>query len=303
LYDLDRDPGEQQNLAGAEPARAEAMRAALTAQLQKESSVVKSGTAVSGVPPDLLERLGALGYVSPGGAGRRTDTGADPKDHLEEYQSLTNQMLQGLVALRQGRAAQALPYFVALRKRGADSFELHYYLARTHAALGHAREAAGEYEAAVARQAGYADAWRGLGESRVALGESRGAAAAFESLVAVAPADALARMELGQVYRDQNRMADAARAMGEATRLDPGPAAYWNALGTALGAAGQMPEAERAFAGAVEREPTSGLFVYNRAIALEQLGRREEAVAMYRRSADLGYVLARTRLAQLGSAS
>jgi len=301
LYDLDRDPGERQNVVAAETARAAAMRAGLTARLQEESAAVKTGTAESGVPPELLERLGALGYVSPGGPAKSRDTGADPKDHLDEYQSLTNQMLHGLLALRQGRPADALPSFLALRKRGADSFELRYYLGRTYAALGRVKEAAAEYAEAVAKQRGYADAWRGLGESRVALGDRPGAAAAFEALVAVAPADALAHLELGQVYRDQNRMTDAARVMREATRLDPGPAAYWNALGTVLGASGQMNDAERAFAEAALRDAGNGLFVFNQAIALEQLGRRDDAIARYRRAAELGYAPAQSRLSQLGA--
>ena len=38
LYDLDRDPGERQNLVATEAARAQAMRAGLTARLQQESS-------------------------------------------------------------------------------------------------------------------------------------------------------------------------------------------------------------------------------------------------------------------------
>ena len=123
-----------------------------------------------------------------------------------------------------------------------------------------------------------------------------------QALVTVAPSDALAHIELGQVYRDQNRMADAARVMREATRLDAGPAAYWNALGTVLGASGQMSEAERAFAEAVRREAGNGLFIYNHAIALEQLGRRDDAIAQYRRAAEVGYAPARARLAQLGAA-
>ncbi len=301
LYDLDRDPGEQRNLVTTEPARAAAMRAGLTAELQKESTSVKAGTGASGVPPELLERLGALGYVSPGGSNRPQDAGADPKDHLDEYQALTNQMLQALLALRQGRAAEALPFFRALEKRGADSFELRYYLGRTYAALGRVKEAAAQYERAVAKQRGYADAWRGLGESRVSLGDQAGAAAAFEALVTINPGDALALMELGQVYRDQNRVADAVRVMRDATQRDPGPAAYWNALGTVLGASGQMAEAERAFSEATSREGGNGLFVYNQAIALEQLGRRDEAVARYRRAAELGYALAHARLRQLGA--
>jgi len=180
---------------------------------------------------------------------------------------------------------------------------LHYAVraARRAAELASHREAAAQYERAVAKQRGYADAWRGLGESRVSLGDQAGAAAAFEALVTINPGDALALMELGQVYRDQNRVADAVRVMRDATQRDPGPAAYWNALGTVLGASGQMAEAERAFSEATSREGGNGLFVYNQAIALEQLGRRDEAVARYRRAAELGYALAQARLRQLGA--
>jgi Flp pilus assembly protein TadD len=72
-------------------------------------------------------------------------------------------------------------------------------------------------------------------------------------------------------------------------KLDPAPAQYWNSLGTVLGSGGKMAEAERAFAEAVTREPSNGLYIYNRSLALEQLGRRDEALAQKKRAADLGY--------------
>jgi tetratricopeptide (TPR) repeat protein len=246
LYDLDRDPGEQRNLADAEPARAQAMRAGITARLQLERTTARKGPAAAGVPPELLERLGALGYVSPGGPSGDKDRGADPKDKIKEYQALSNVMLEGLLAIRQGRPSESLTYFRDLTRRGVDSFELHYYQGRAYGALARWREAAAEYQKAAAQQPGYADAWRGLAESSVALGDSSRAAAAFERLVAIMPADALAQMELGQVYRDMSRLEDAERAMREAIRLDPAPAPYWNALGTVLGMRSQMPDAERA---------------------------------------------------------
>ena len=43
------------------------------------------------------------------------------------------------------------------------------------------------------------------------------------------------------------------------------------------------------------------MFIYNRAIALEQIGRRPEAVAAYGKSAALGYAPAAARLRQLRS--
>src|SRR5262249_31616419 len=68
LYDLARDPQEQNNLEQAEAARARAMRAGLEAQLRAEAIQVKGGAQeTASVPADLLEKLGALGYVGAGG--------------------------------------------------------------------------------------------------------------------------------------------------------------------------------------------------------------------------------------------
>src|SRR5439155_3444436 len=93
LYDLDRDPGELTNLVEREPARARAMRAGLDTRLRAEEASVRSGGGgAAAIPTDLLEKLGALGYVSPGGSSDATARGADPKDKLEEYKTLNTAM-------------------------------------------------------------------------------------------------------------------------------------------------------------------------------------------------------------------
>ena len=244
LYDLDRDPGELRNLVESEPNRARAMRAGLEARLRQEQKAARTDTAAAGVPPELLERLGALGYVSPAGSPKTSTPGADPKDHLQEYKSLSTLMQHGLVALRAGRPAEAADDFRDLVRRGVDSYEVHYYLGRAYTALERWREAAAEYEKAIEKLPGDSSAWRGLGESRVALGDWPRAARAFEKRVSIAPGDALGHAQLGEVYRDMGRLSDAAVALRDAVRLDPDRAEYWNALGTVLGASGQMAEAE-----------------------------------------------------------
>ncbi|HEY7512299.1 MAG TPA: sulfatase, partial [Vicinamibacteria bacterium] len=61
LFDLAADPGESRNLAAAEPARAAAFQRALARLLAEERQVASAGGG--SVPLDLLEKLGALGYV------------------------------------------------------------------------------------------------------------------------------------------------------------------------------------------------------------------------------------------------
>jgi choline-sulfatase len=293
LYDLDRDPGELHNLIDTEPGRARAMNAGIKERLQTEQKAVRAGTG--SVPPELLEKLGALGYVSPGPSNTKA-AGADPKDMLEEYKAITASMQQALIAFRGGRPAAAVGHLQQLAKRGFDSYELHYYLGRSYEALGRPREAASSYERATALLPGDAAAWRQLGQARVALRDWPRAVQAFEKLVAIVPEDAMARMELGEVYRDQGRWNDAAAAMRAAVDRDATRADFWNALGTAFGGGGRMAEAERAFAEAAARDTSNAMFRYNHALALQQLGRRDEALAELQTAARLGSADARALL-------
>jgi choline-sulfatase len=289
LYDLDNDPGELKNLAAAQPARANAMRAALEARRQHERPEAQNPNAAAGIAPEVLERLGALGYVGPGADAGHASAGADPKDKLDEYKALSAAMQDALIALRASRPADAVARLRDVETRGVNSYEVHYYLGRAYAAMPRWRDAAVEYEKATRTLPGGAEAWRGLGESRVALGESRGAIAPFERLVALAPGDAVARMELGEALRDVARYGDAARVIREALAIDSRPAQYWHSLGTVLGAGGDIAGAERAFNEAISREPGNGQYVYNHGVALFRLGRKVEASAEMSRGAALGY--------------
>jgi choline-sulfatase len=289
LYDLDRDPGELRNLVDAEPARARALRGSLETRLKVEQTAAHAESAAAGVPPEMLERLGALGYIGAGGSPGHTSGAVDPKDKVADYKALRELMQQGLIAIRSGRPSDALAPLQAAARRGVDSYEIHYYLGRAYLALERWRDAAAEYEKAAVRLPGDVEAWRGLGQSRVALRDGAGAVRAFEKLVSLAPGDAVAKMQLGEAYRDVGRNQDAVRVIREALAIDPKPAQYWNSLGTVLGAGGQMLDAERAFGEAAIREPANGLYPYNRAIALQQLGRRDEALLQVKRAADLGY--------------
>jgi len=288
LYDLQDDPGERQNRATTDAARARALRSALEQAMRDERPSAKEA-AGAGISPEVRERVGALGYVGPGAAVNITSAGADPKDMLAEYKALSTAMQDALVAMRSSRYDEAVRQLRLVQQRGIDSYEAHYYLGRAYAGLQRPREAAAEYDKAVSRLPSGADAWRGLGEARVAVRDGRGAVRAFERLIALAPGDAVALMELGEAYRDVSRYDDAARVIREALALDPGPAQYWNSLGTVLGAGGRMGEAERAFDEAATREPTNGIYAYNRGLALQRLGRKDEAAAQMNRAAALGY--------------
>jgi len=313
LYDLEADPGETRDLAAEMPARAEALRNGLAAHLARERAVA---TDAAGVPPDLLEKLGALGYLGAGAPRSAPGTAAaDPKDKIAEYKVLNRLVREGLVALRQKDYAASIQRFRSLLARGVASFEVHYYLGRALSASGKPREAIPHFEAAIVRLPGFAAAYLELAQCRIAIGDApaavevlrRGQAAApkdprlhereaqvwkrgkrhaqaiaaYRAAIALAPKDALLRVQLGEALRDAGALDDAARALREAVDIDPAPASYWNALGMVLGAAGRLPEAEGAFREALTRDATNAQYAYNAGLAVERQGRAAEARSLY----------------------
>jgi tetratricopeptide (TPR) repeat protein len=330
LYDLDRDPGELTNLVDRDEQRARAMRGGLEQQLRAERAAGGAASGSAAVPPELLEKLGALGYVSPGGSPEAKAAGADPKDMLEEYKTLNTEMRQGLIALREQRPREAEQHFRTLLGHGADSFEVHYYLGRALTGSKRWKDAIAEYEQAAQKLPAYGPAYIAIVESYVAMGEWRAAlesarrgqqavpleprlvereadilrrqgdraaaARAQERVVAMAPSDPLAKVRLGELYRDLGRADEAIRLLREAVALDAQTASYWNSLGMVLGGAGHLEEAERVFAEAAQRDPGNAQYAYNRGLALERLGRRTEAEPLFRRAAELGFEPARARL-------
>jgi choline-sulfatase len=334
LYDLKSDPAERVNLAAGQAARAGALRAALEAQLHAE----RRGPAERAtVPPELLEQLGALGYVSPGAGRGDAATGADPKDRLGERKLVNRLMREGLTALRERRFAVSVDRLEGLVRRGIDSFEVNYYLGRAlvglerhrqaathfaraverlpasgaaHLALADAQIAAGDLDAALAAlQRGQAAAPKHpeLYEREAAVLRRRGrlpaAIAAYEKALALLPKDALIRVRLAEALRDHGDSTRAAALLEEAVKLDPDRASYWNSLGMILGGSGDLAGSERAFRAAVERDAANAQYRYNLGLALLRQRRRPEAIVLFRETLarDPSFSPARQRLAELGT--
>ena len=335
LFDLKEDPGELRNLALASPAKAEALRAALARRLEVERTTAAAPAAAAAIPPELLEQLGALGYVGGGTGAAGNSPGADPKDKLEEYKVVSTLMREGLTHLREKDPAGAAARFRALLARGIKSFEVHYYLARALLAQKQFRAAIAEFEAALQRLPAYGAAYAGLARCHVALGEPKRALAvlekgqavsprdaqlfaaegeiwrhlekpheaivAYEAALPLAPRDALLRIKLGEMYRDAGQFDKAVAVMRTAVVLDPAPAEYWNALGMVLGTHENNAEAEKAFREAHRRNPKDPQYSYNLGLTLQRQGRVGDALMVFEKTLELDgrFAPARARLAEL----
>jgi tetratricopeptide (TPR) repeat protein len=335
LYDLKDDPRETRNLVAQEASRTEALRGALASRLAAERATARTPSSSAAIPPELLEQLGALGYVGGGGSAAGEAPGADPKDKLEDYKVVSGLMREGLTQLHAKDYGGAAGRFRALLARGIRSFEVHYYLARALSSQKRPKDAVAHYEAAIERLPAYGAAYVGLSECHLALGDPRTALevlhrgqakaprdarlyesegrvlralekpreaiAAYERARSLAPKDALVRVKLGEMYRDAREPERAAAVMREAIALDPEPAEYWNALGMVLGGNDHLAEGEGAFREAVKREPTEAQYAYNLGLILVRQRRPDEAAPLFRKALELDpkFTPARDRLAEL----
>jgi choline-sulfatase len=334
LYDLKDDPGELKNLAQESPAKAGALRGALARRLEAERKTATAPAAAAAIPPELLEQLGALGYVGGGTGGAGSSPGADPKDKLEDYKAVNLLMREGLTHLREKDPAGAAARFEGLLARGVTSFEVHYYLARALLQRKQPKLAVAHFEAALARLPAYGAAYTGLADAWLALGEPqralavlakghsvsprdarlfeaeaailrglekpREAIAAYEAALPLAPRDALLRVKLGELYRDRREPEKALAVLKEAVKLDPDPAEYWNALGMVLGGSEKLAEGEAAFREAVGRNPRDAQYAYNLGLVLLRQGKKDEARPFFRKALELQpeFAAARARLAE-----
>jgi arylsulfatase A-like enzyme/Tfp pilus assembly protein PilF len=300
LFDLATDPGEKDNRASAERARASAFQAALGRLLDEERRAASAGPP-GAVPVELLEKLGALGYVGGAAPAQTSTPGADPKDRIADFRLANALMREGLVALNEKDFARSAAQFSQLLRRGIVSFEAHLYLGRALLGLGRPGEAARHFEEAVRRAPALADGWRSLASARLALGRRTEAREAYERALPLAPKDARLRVQLGELLRDLGRPAEATTRLKEAVALDPADASAWNSLGMTLGGSGHLPEAEAAFREAVERNPRNHRYAFNLGLILLRQDRRADARPYFEQALKLepGFKPARDELATL----
>ncbi len=334
LYDLAADPGETRDLATSNTATARRLRAALESLLKAERDRAVDPTSRPAVSADTLQKLGALGYVSPGAPKGSVAQGADPKDKIEEFSLLSGLMREGLTLLQAARYAESAARFTRLRAVGADSFQLHFYLGEALTGLTRHREAEASYTRSLAIMPAFTAAHLGLANARIArkdlagaiaalhqgqkdapneptlfdregqvwqtLGDVARATTAYEQVAVLAPKDALVRWRLGEIAISTGQPERALGLFREATVLDPSVGDYWNSLGMALGGAGNNAEAATAFGRAIERDARNARYAYNLGLVRMRDG-QTDAAEWFRTALrlDPSFRAARERLTEL----
>jgi choline-sulfatase len=224
LYDLEKDPSEQANIAQTNAAQATTLRSELSSLLAK---FVSNRTAPArDTSPATGEALRSLGYLSGGARKTSPNTGPDPKDRLAEYQLFD----QALDALYSRRADTAIRMFRQILAKDRDNLPARGNLGDAYLRIGRPAEAVREWSAALASDPEYAPAAQALGEHWMARKDWAKARLYLDLALAAIPGDYTVQFELGLVEENLGMFEKALEHLRSACRLTPASVACQDAL-------------------------------------------------------------------------
>ncbi len=257
LYDLASDPGEKENLADRRPDDLARLRQALAAFRGSDTP-----GKVAALPPDVAERLRALGYA--GGAPvvpADDERLPDPKDALQTFREFEDASW----AEARGELEKATAGYRRLVAREPTNPVFRRSLASALRRVGKKEEATrvaaaetGEsHDAVLAHEKALALA---------AAGRVDEAIRAEAEAIALNPLLPEPNNHLAALEAQRGRPRDALAAVGEALRLDPNNAQAWNNQGNIFRALGRPQDARDSYRRAAEllpdyADPVNGLGV------------------------------------------
>lgn len=275
-YDLERDPGELQNLAPLDEPR----RSVLTSLLKGFDTARPNAPGLE--PAAVRERLQALGYTSGSAAPTRdTYTEADDPKRLIE---LDKRLHRARDAFQAGRVDEALSAYRAVIAERPDTADAYRHMAFIHWESGQAVEAVRTLEAAVKAGVSQIDIQVKLGIYLAELGDT---ARAIPLLQALPDDDSEALNALGLAFARAGRAREALATFARALQIDPTNALAHQNIGTVHLSAGDLVQAERELRLALDVDPTLPGAHTTLGVLLARTNRRPEAITVWQRAVDL----------------
>ncbi len=158
---------------------------------------------------------------------------------------------QGVQALKDGKAKDALELFSRAEKLDPNSAKPHYYIAAALERLEEPDSARFQYSEALSADPKYTDALVGLGNLMRRVGQQKGdsaqvsgGTARLEEAVKYSPKDPGALYSLGQAYLKDKRYKEADAIFRKGTLLKSGRALFLDGLGLSLEGEGDLKQAE-----------------------------------------------------------
>jgi arylsulfatase A-like enzyme/Flp pilus assembly protein TadD len=318
LYDLVADPEEKNNLAAQKTATLAVLKDKLLALLRKRPYTPVADSN-SGLSPDALDKLRALGYVayrSPVSADALAAGLADPKTKLWEF----NSILESEDAFRAGDVAKGRSLLLQVRDKDPEMYVVPFVLGET--ALGQQQwdEAAAELRKCLELNPHFDQAMLGLGRALIFLGKTdearqwsknaiqynpenyrawyqlgfidartdkKQAIADYEKAVSIQPSFAPLRRDLGLLQFQEGNYSEAAKHLSRATELGLKDANLYNSLGISYSRTGHLRAAVASYKQALKLDPNLAQTHLNLGFAYEQLKEKTLAANEYRQACQL----------------
>lgn len=280
LYDLERDPGERQNLYEARRSLAERM----AAELEKLAVEQAPSETAPTVDPETRERLAALGYIgSFSHTPRRTgEARPDPKDKIDIFNLMTsahetNGKVDPAAAIARLRKVVEMDPDIldAWIMLGNEYFRSHDYAT-----------ALKQYQRALQINPDYDLAIVNLASAYRALGDYPAAILGYERYLQKDPRNAWVRYQLGELFVDLEQYDKAEEAFRQSLIDDTRVASARVALGVVAFKRGDLAGAEREIRAALAQKPDAKLAHYNLALIAEQRGDVRTAIREYQTEID-----------------
>jgi len=276
LYNLERDPGEAENLAARYPADADELQKKIweAAGQQARQETVTS----SPVDAQTRQELESLGYVS-GGTPRQIQLGtpaADPKDRTDVLKVLS-QVEQSLGRKDFSRAAQLMAE--GLKRDPANPLGM-IYLATAFEKMGNYPRAIQVYQQAIEAKRGTDLIYTRLGKAYLRLHRLDKAVEAMARASEINPTDLDNLRNLGTAYLQLRppRLGEAEKTFKAIVVQNDKYAAAYNGLGLVAIQRGDGDAARHNFERAVKLDPAQVEALLNLGVLYQKTGHREEAL-------------------------
>ncbi len=325
LYNVVNDPGELHNLFAEQPATLAALKQQLAQRVSLPASTrPATSTAADDAVTEKLRALGYLAYRSPVPASALGKPLADPKDKVDELESI----LEASDAFRTGRSEQGKQLLQQVQARDPDLYVIPFMLGeealdrkewaeaaaqleralqlnpdfdQAMTALGRAlhqqgRDADAEkwVQKAIERNSRNFRAWYELGWIQSAH-KPEEARRALQKALAIQPNFALALREMGMLEFQARDYANAAQHLQQAADLGLTKPYMLNFLGISYSRIGQLEKAVNSYRKALQEKPDMAEAHLNLGFAYERLQQPARAGEEYAEACRLDAKLCRNQ--------
>ena len=287
LYDIAKDPAEEQNVHGADPNRARE----LTADLGRLRHRIESGKPPAGNAPEIdqrsVARLRSLGYLAGGGGVAVEKEGervrVDPKDRLQLHQKIVD--AQSRISHREYDVAGRL--LEQVLAEDAAIVDAHQMLGQVAAERRRPQDAIRRFKRALELNPMHEQSLFGLASAYADLGRTDEALAGFRRILEIKGPDARASLAIADVYVGLKRFDDAAAVLEKASQNGVSAPFFANKLGEVRVEQGRDDEAVPLFERAVTLDDGFALPHFNLGVLREKRGEVRLAAEQYARALEL----------------